>query len=55
MADWNAENATAHTDKGRKLIPPQLAAKRIGRAHWKLSALQDHAFRQSMGGSMSAA
>jgi hypothetical protein len=47
MADWKAENAMAHTDKGRKLIAPELAAKRIV-GHWKLSALQDHSFRKSM-------
>lgn len=47
MADWKAENAHAHMEKGRKLIDPELAAKRI-LGHWKLSALQDHAFRRSL-------
>jgi hypothetical protein len=47
MADWKAENAMAHTEKGRKLVAPELAAKRIV-GHWKLSALQDHSFRKSL-------
>lgn len=47
MADWKAENAAAHTDKGRKLIAPELAAKRI-LGHWKLSPLQDYSFRKSL-------
>jgi hypothetical protein len=47
MADWKAENAMAHTEKGRKLILPELAAKRI-LGHWKLSALQDSSFRKSL-------
>ncbi len=47
MADWKAENAAAHTEKGRKLISPELAAKRI-LGNWKLSPLQDYSFRQCL-------
>ncbi|MEZ0276477.1 MAG: hypothetical protein ACAH88_16325 [Roseimicrobium sp.] len=47
MADWKAENAAAHTEKGRKLIPPYLAAKRMV-GNWKLSALQDYSLKQCL-------
>lgn len=47
VADWRAENAGQHQTKARKLVPPELAAKRFV-GGWRLSKLQDHSLRQAL-------